>query len=72
MSAGYTNEIGESFRSLVPLNLVRLSYLIAGAYCVADTCDKTYKASQVSVKGCILFCYFFILLFTRLIVVVVI
>ncbi|GAB6029299.1 Mitochondrial fission process protein 1 [Chamberlinius hualienensis] len=40
---GYANEVGEAFRSLVPLSLVRLSYAIASGYVVADTVDKALK-----------------------------
>lgn len=44
---GYANEVGESFRALVPVSLVRGSYVVAGLYCLADTYDKTTKTSMV-------------------------
>ncbi|OXA62151.1 mitochondrial fission process protein 1 [Folsomia candida] len=40
---GYANEVGESFRALVHVNAVRLSYGVAFAYVFADTNDKTKK-----------------------------
>lgn len=40
---GYANEVGESFRALVPVSLVRWSYAIAAGYVVADTADKSWK-----------------------------
>ncbi|CAG5128387.1 unnamed protein product [Candidula unifasciata] len=39
---GYANEVGESFRVLVPVSVVRLSYAVATAYVVADSIDKGY------------------------------
>lgn len=44
---GYTNEVGEAFRSLVHVNVVRLSYAVASVYVVADTADKVLKADKV-------------------------
>lgn len=44
---GYTNEVGEAFRSLVHVNVVRLSYAVASAYVVADTADKVVKSDKV-------------------------
>uniref|UniRef100_A0A224YTM2 Mitochondrial fission process protein 1 n=1 Tax=Rhipicephalus zambeziensis TaxID=60191 RepID=A0A224YTM2_9ACAR len=44
---GYANEVGEAFRSLVHVNVVRLSYAVACAYVVADTTDKVLKADKV-------------------------
>lgn len=44
---GYANEVGESFRSLVPNSLVRASYGVATVYTVADTADKSYKMYKV-------------------------
>ncbi|XP_078687661.1 mitochondrial fission process protein 1-like [Branchiostoma floridae x Branchiostoma belcheri] len=36
---GYANEVGESFRALVPVSVVWGSYAVATAYCTADaTC----------------------------------
>uniref|UniRef100_A0A0B6Y8F5 Mitochondrial fission process protein 1 n=1 Tax=Arion vulgaris TaxID=1028688 RepID=A0A0B6Y8F5_9EUPU len=39
---GYANEVGESFRLLIPLSLVKLSYVVASCYVVADSVDKGY------------------------------
>ncbi|KAH7957595.1 hypothetical protein HPB52_020733 [Rhipicephalus sanguineus] len=44
---GYANEVGEAFRSLVHVNVVRLSYAVASVYVVADTTDKVLKADKV-------------------------
>ncbi|XP_047519862.1 mitochondrial fission process protein 1 isoform X1 [Pieris napi] len=43
---GYANEVGESFRSLVPVKVVRASYAVAFAYAFADTGDKGWKMYQ--------------------------
>lgn len=43
---GYANEVGESFRALVPVSLVRLSYAIATGYVIADTADKSWKMTK--------------------------
>ncbi|XP_050353787.1 mitochondrial fission process protein 1 isoform X2 [Nymphalis io] len=43
MSTGYANEVGESFRALVPVKVVRASYAVAFAYVLADTGDKSWK-----------------------------
>lgn len=42
---GYANEVGESFRALIPVSLVWASYGIATAYVTADAIDKGKKAS---------------------------
>ncbi|XP_049793682.1 mitochondrial fission process protein 1 [Schistocerca nitens] len=44
---GYSNEVGESFRPLIHVKWVYLSYGIACAYVVADTIDKTYKVFKI-------------------------
>lgn len=44
---GYANEVGESFRALVHVNIVRLSYGVASAYVVADAVDKVKRADKV-------------------------
>ncbi|KAK8788869.1 hypothetical protein V5799_021354 [Amblyomma americanum] len=44
---GYTNEVGEAFRSLVHVSVVRLSYAVASAYVVADTTDKVLKVDKL-------------------------
>ncbi|BFZ04701.1 hypothetical protein BsWGS_07740 [Bradybaena similaris] len=40
---GYANEVGESFRVVVPVSVVRFSYVVASAYVVADSLDKGYR-----------------------------
>ncbi|NXA11690.1 MTFP1 protein, partial [Sapayoa aenigma] len=45
---GYANEVGESFRSLVPVSVVWASYGVATAYVTADAIDKGRKAATVS------------------------
>uniref|UniRef100_A0A0N5C7J9 Mitochondrial fission process protein 1 n=1 Tax=Strongyloides papillosus TaxID=174720 RepID=A0A0N5C7J9_STREA len=42
---GYSNEVGEAFRALVHVNIVRLSYLVAFGYVAADTMDKGSKVA---------------------------
>ncbi|NXT29674.1 MTFP1 protein, partial [Syrrhaptes paradoxus] len=44
---GYANEVGESFRPLVPVSLVWASYGVATAYVTADAIDKGRKAATV-------------------------
>lgn len=44
---GYANEVGEAFRSLVRVSVVRLSYAVASAYVVADTTDKVLKVDKL-------------------------
>ncbi|NXP04125.1 MTFP1 protein, partial [Thinocorus orbignyianus] len=46
---GYANEVGESFRPLVPVPVVWASYGVATAYVTADAIDKGRKAATVSV-----------------------
>ncbi|XP_073527510.1 mitochondrial fission process protein 1 [Phyllobates terribilis] len=48
---GYANEVGESFRALIPKSLVWATYGVATAYVTADAADKGQKASQANVKG---------------------
>ena len=45
--AGYANEVGESFRSMIPVSAVRFSYVIASGYVCADAFSKGRQASQV-------------------------
>lgn len=45
---GYANEVGESFRHLVPRKVVTGSYVVATGYCLADTVDKTLKDYEKS------------------------
>ncbi|KPI99026.1 Mitochondrial fission process protein 1 [Papilio xuthus] len=40
---GYANEVGESFRAMVPLRVVQASYVLATGYVLADTADKSWK-----------------------------
>uniref|UniRef100_A0A8C5SZS0 Mitochondrial fission process protein 1 n=1 Tax=Laticauda laticaudata TaxID=8630 RepID=A0A8C5SZS0_LATLA len=42
--AGYANEVGESFRALVPVSVVWASYGVATTYVTADAVDKGKKA----------------------------
>ncbi|KPP63444.1 mitochondrial fission process protein 1-like [Scleropages formosus] len=42
---GYANEVGESFRALVPVSMVWASYAVAMAYVSADALDKGKKAA---------------------------
>lgn len=46
--SGYANEVGESFRPLVPVSVVWASYGVATAYVTADAIDKGRKAATVS------------------------
>ncbi|XP_033211406.1 mitochondrial fission process protein 1 isoform X2 [Belonocnema kinseyi] len=41
---GYTNEVGEAFRNIVPKSIVWCSYIVACGYVLADT---LYKGSKV-------------------------
>ncbi|NXL45268.1 MTFP1 protein, partial [Podilymbus podiceps] len=45
---GYANEVGESFRPLVPVPVVWASYGVATAYVTADAIDKGRRAATVS------------------------
>ncbi|NXP22182.1 MTFP1 protein, partial [Scytalopus superciliaris] len=45
---GYANEVGESFRALVPVPVVWASYGVATAYVTADAIDKGRRAATVS------------------------
>ncbi|KAF7238456.1 Mitochondrial fission process protein 1 [Varanus komodoensis] len=42
---GYANEVGESFRAIVPVSVVWASYGLATAYVTADAVDKGKKAA---------------------------
>lgn len=44
---GYANEVGESFRALVPVSLVWATYGVSTAYVTADAVDKGKKAAMV-------------------------
>uniref|UniRef100_A0A8D0DY09 Mitochondrial fission process protein 1 n=1 Tax=Salvator merianae TaxID=96440 RepID=A0A8D0DY09_SALMN len=43
---GYANEVGESFRAIVPVSLVWASYGVATLYVTADAVDKGKKAAM--------------------------
>merc|ERR1712137_1375259 len=45
---GYTNELGEAFRPLLPRPLVTATYGVVFLYAVADTVDKSKRAYDVS------------------------
>lgn len=45
---GYANEVGESFRPLIPRSIVHFSYAIAIVYVIGDCVDKTIKTYRVS------------------------
>ncbi len=45
--SGYANEVGESFRALVHVNVVRFSYVVASGYVVADSIHKGNQAAEV-------------------------
>jgi fission process protein 1 len=44
---GYANEVGESFRSLVSVSVVRASYVVAFGYVFADCVDKSIKTFKL-------------------------
>uniref|UniRef100_A0A452HT58 Mitochondrial fission process protein 1 n=1 Tax=Gopherus agassizii TaxID=38772 RepID=A0A452HT58_9SAUR len=44
---GYANEVGESFRAIVPISLVWASYGVATTYVMADAIDKGKKAAVI-------------------------
>ncbi|KAK0176151.1 hypothetical protein PV328_000317 [Microctonus aethiopoides] len=48
---GYTNEVGEAFRSTVPKSVVWLSYIIASGYVIADTLHKGKKEYEKELTG---------------------
>ncbi|KAI6230618.1 Mitochondrial 18 kDa protein [Aphelenchoides fujianensis] len=41
---GYANEVGEAFRAWIPQTAVRLTYVVAFGYVLADALDKTHGA----------------------------
>ncbi|KAJ8984136.1 hypothetical protein NQ317_017786 [Molorchus minor] len=45
---GYTNEIGEAFRSIIGNKWVNFSYAVATAYVLADTVDKSFKSYKLN------------------------
>ena len=47
--AGYANEVGESFRALIHVNLVRFTYIVASAYVSADALSKGGRAYKVRI-----------------------
>ncbi|KAK2159279.1 hypothetical protein LSH36_155g03005 [Paralvinella palmiformis] len=44
---GYANEVGESFRAQVHVNVVRFSYVLASGYVCADAYSKGKDAAEV-------------------------
>lgn len=54
LPTGYANEVGESFRALVPVSLVWGSYIVSTAYVTADAVDKGKKAAMVGYMYAIL------------------
>ncbi|XGW35708.1 hypothetical protein V3C99_019138 [Haemonchus contortus] len=44
---GYANEIGEAFRSMLPVTAVRATYVVALGYASADALDKSQKAYKL-------------------------
>ncbi|XP_033113505.1 mitochondrial fission process protein 1-like isoform X4 [Anneissia japonica] len=46
----YANEVGEAFRALVPVSVVRASYLVASGYVVADAAHKGNQAKEMQWK----------------------
>uniref|UniRef100_A0AC34F7Y6 Mitochondrial fission process protein 1 n=1 Tax=Panagrolaimus sp. ES5 TaxID=591445 RepID=A0AC34F7Y6_9BILA len=44
---GYANEVGEAFRSVVHVSLVRLSYVVSIGYVCADALDKSRRAYKL-------------------------
>ncbi|NWT48260.1 MTFP1 protein, partial [Chroicocephalus maculipennis] len=48
---GYANEVGESFRPLVPVPVVWASYGVATAYVTADAIDKGRRAATATRVG---------------------
>ena len=47
-NTGYANEVGEAFRSLVPLRVVYLSYAVSSSYVLAHAAAKGWKARTPS------------------------
>ena len=46
---GYTNEVGESFRPIIPKMFVNLSYAVAISYVLAECIHKSYDTYKVIV-----------------------
>lgn len=45
---GYSNEVGESFRPLIPKVFVHLSYAVAISYVLAECVDKSVRTYRVN------------------------
>lgn len=45
--AGYSNEVGEAFRSIIGSKWVNFTYAVATVYVLADTTDKSIKSYKV-------------------------
>lgn len=50
---GYTNELGEAFRPLLPRPVVTATYGVVFLYTIADTADKCKRAYQVRSISCV-------------------
>ncbi|KAJ1358487.1 hypothetical protein KIN20_016920 [Parelaphostrongylus tenuis] len=44
---GYANEIGEAFRSILPLVAVRATYVVSFGYACADALDKSSRVYRI-------------------------
>ncbi|XP_023015204.1 mitochondrial fission process protein 1 [Leptinotarsa decemlineata] len=44
---GYSNEVGEAFRSIIGRKWVNFSYAVASFYVLADTADKSAKSYKI-------------------------
>ncbi|XP_018560968.1 mitochondrial fission process protein 1 isoform X1 [Anoplophora glabripennis] len=48
--AGYSNEVGEAFRSIIGSKWVNFTYAVATVYVLADTTDKSIKSYKVNLN----------------------
>ncbi|KAJ8956245.1 hypothetical protein NQ318_014977 [Aromia moschata] len=47
---GYSNEVGEAFRSIIGSRWVNVSYAVATTYVLADTIDKSLKSYKANLN----------------------
>lgn len=47
LNVGYTNEIGEAFKTHIPKSMYYGSYVVASSYCLADAVSKGRKVFEV-------------------------
>ncbi|XP_018560969.1 mitochondrial fission process protein 1 isoform X2 [Anoplophora glabripennis] len=47
---GYSNEVGEAFRSIIGSKWVNFTYAVATVYVLADTTDKSIKSYKVNLN----------------------